>query len=97
MMNDHTTDRAVLVSSKDLALMEAERQRLRKERDAATNALHGMRRRMDRLTVQLREAREETESLREILEDSDEFEKVCLDHWDGVRLRELEQNNDHLG
>jgi len=54
-MSDHTTDRAVLISSKDLALMEAERQRLRKERDAATNALHGMRRRVDRLTVQLRE------------------------------------------
>ena len=58
-----TTSRAVLISSKDLALMEAERKRLRKERDAATNALHGMRRRVDRLTAQLRELEEDNDHL----------------------------------
>ena len=58
-----TTSRAVLISSKDLALMEAERKRLRKERDAATNALHGMRRRVDRLTAQLRELKQNNHNL----------------------------------
>tara|TARA_Y100001972_G_scaffold103677_1_gene130125 strand:- start:210 stop:392 length:183 start_codon:yes stop_codon:yes gene_type:complete len=58
-----TTSRAVLISSKDLALMEAERKRLRKERDAATNALHGMRRRVDRLTAQLRELEQDNDHL----------------------------------
>ena len=58
-----TTSRAVLISSKDLALMEAERKRLRKERDAATNALHGMRRRVDRLTAQLRELKQNNHNI----------------------------------
>ena len=58
-----TTSRAVLISSKDLALMVAGRKRLRKERDAATNALHGMRRRVDRLTAQLRELEQDNDHL----------------------------------
>tara|TARA_R100000773_G_scaffold44593_1_gene46406 strand:- start:1639 stop:1902 length:264 start_codon:yes stop_codon:yes gene_type:complete len=87
-MSDQTTHRAVLISSMDLALMEAERKRLRKERDAATNALHGMRRRLDRLTRTLA-------NTREVLESTDEWQQGLLeDHWDAVREDELEQDDD---
>ncbi len=80
-----TRHRAVLISSADLALMEAERKRLRKERDAATHALHGMRRRVERLTQQLRTAHE-------ALEQTEEWQQGLLeDHWDAMRDHALEE------
>ena len=79
------TDRAVLISSADLALMEAERKRLRKERDAATNALHRMRRRVERLTQQLNRAHQ-------ALEETEEWQQGMLeDHWDAMRDDALEE------
>jgi len=88
----------VLVSSKDLALMEAERKRLRKERDAATNALRGMRRRVDRLSDELRYVRKELLVTQDLLHSTENWQQGLLeDHWNAVREDELEESDDHLG
>ena len=91
-MTDETRHRAVLISSADLALMEAERKRLRKERDAATHALHGMRRRVERLTDALAHVRRELAVTRDCLHSTEDWQQGLLeDHWDALRERELEE------
>lgn len=86
------TDRAVLISSADLALMEAERKRLRKERDAATNALHGLRRRVDQLSDALRHVRHELAVTRDCLHSTQDWQDGMLeDHWDAMRDDALEE------
>lgn len=87
-----TRHRAVLISSADLALMEAERKRLRKERDAATHALHGMRRRVERLTDALGHVRHELAVTRDCLHNTEEWQQGLLeDHWDAMRDDALEE------
>lgn len=80
------------MSSADVALMDAERKRLRKERDAATNALHGLRRRLESLQAELAEARERIDQLRELAKESDDWQQGLLeDHWDALEDQRREE------
>ena len=66
--------------------------RLCQERDAARNALHGMRRRVASLTDELILVRRELEATHKRLRQSDDWNLGLLeDHWDAKRDRALEE------
>lgn len=66
--------------------------KLGRERDAAVNALHGMRRRVERLSDELAYVRRELAVTRDLLESTDNWQQGMLeDHWDAVREQAAEE------
>lgn len=77
-MTHDTTDPKTLLES----VIESV-ERLRRERDASLNALHGMRRRVARLSDEVTHLRHELAVTRDLLESTDDWQQGMLeDHWD---------------